>query len=367
VTALPAIEVRNVSKRFGDRTVLDGVSIAVAPGEIFALLGASGSGKSTLLKIISGIESQDSGAVWLSGVDVTGTPPHRRPVHTVFQNYALFPHLSVADNVAFPLAVAGVPKTQRRQRVVEALSWVRMETMLNRRIQTLSGGERQRVALARALVDGIECVLLDEPLSALDPHLRAATLEFLQEVQARLRVTYLYVTHDRSEALRAAHRIGVLNRGRLEQVGPPSDIYHRPASAYVASFIGPINWLLGTVDGTGGSARVRLACGSCIPLNGPPSRTLATREREPVMQHEQRVQLGVRPEHLRLGEPAFLHACVAQRQFSGSSVSLRFKMDGDASLVAEIPESEPLPGIGEQVPIHWDPGAALVFPEEPAD
>jgi ABC-type Fe3+/spermidine/putrescine transport system ATPase subunit len=347
-----AIDVRGVSKQFGGNPVLDCVSLSVATGEIFALLGASGSGKSTLLKIISGIEVPDAGEVWLAGANVSTRPAHRRPVHTVFQNYALFPHLDVFGNVAFPLAVAGVSRRDRQRRVTEALSWVRMEAMLHRRIQTLSGGERQRVALARALVDGIECVLLDEPLSALDPHLRAQTLELLQEVQARLNVTYLYVTHDRAEALRAAHRIGVLRQGRLEQVGTPQQIYQNPASAFIASFIGPMNWLSGQMDTEQGVAAVRLTSGDRVPLDGQ------------ALPLQRQVRVGVRPEQVRLGEPGFVRGCIVQRQFSGAVISLRLELHSGASITAEVSELDTLPAIGEIVALHWVPRLALLFPEE---
>ena len=243
--ALPAVELKGVCKGFGDRTILSGIDLAIARGEVLVLVGPSGSGKSTLLKIVSGIETPDAGQVWLSGEDCTEVPPYRRPVHTVFQNYALFPHLDVAGNVAFPLAVAGVPAARRGPLVEQALGWVHMQRHARRRIDALSGGEKQRVALARALVDQPQCVLLDEPLSALDPHLRAGTLELLEELQAELGLTYLFITHDREEALRIGHRIGVLNHGRLEQIGPPEEVYRRPATAFVASFLGKINWLSG--------------------------------------------------------------------------------------------------------------------------
>jgi ABC-type Fe3+/spermidine/putrescine transport system ATPase subunit len=350
-----AIEVRHVSKRFGSRVVLDRVSLAVAPGEIFALLGASGSGKSTLLKIISGIEVPDSGEVWLAGSNVSLWPANRRAVHTVFQNYALFPHLDVAGNVAFPLAVAGVPRKDRMRRVGEALSWVRMESMLHRRIQTLSGGERQRVALARSLVDGIACVLLDEPLSALDPHLRAQTLEFLQDVQERLKVTYMYVTHDRSEALRIAHRIGVLRQGRLEQIGTPQQLYQNPASAFVASFIGPLNWLSGELVHEHGARVVRLATGSRIPLDGQTAPATP------------RVLIGLRPEHIRLGDPGYLRGRIVQRQFSGAGISLRLELDPSTSVIVEISETDCLHQVGDMVPISWLARRALIFPDEPSN
>jgi ABC-type Fe3+/spermidine/putrescine transport system ATPase subunit len=283
-----AVELRKVSKQFGTRSVLERVSLSIGRGEFFALVGPSGSGKSTLLKMVSGIDSPDSGEVWLSGHEVTSLPPHRRQVHTVFQNYALFPHLDVSGNVAFPLRMAGVSRSVCEERVARALDWVELREFASRRVEGLSGGERQRVALARALVNESDAVLLDEPLSALDPHLRGQTLRLLQSIQSRLGVAYLYVTHDRDEALRAAHRIGVLNGGRLEQVGTPEEIYRRPATAFVASFMGPINWLRGLLRKEAGTAFLELPRGDRVPLDGR------------ALPDVSRLVLGIRPEDIRL-------------------------------------------------------------------
>src|SRR3954469_21912925 len=236
--------------------VLDDINLSVARGEIVVIVGPSGCGKSTLLKIVSGIETADRGQVLLSGRDCTALPAYRRPVHTVFQNYALFPHLDVTADVAFPLNVAGVPRAAGERLVHEALGWVKLQAHARRRVDSLSGGERQRVALARALVDSPHCVLLDEPLSALDPHLRAETLELLQGIQKRLETTFLFITHDREEALRLGHRIGVLNGGRLEQVGTPQEMYDAPRTAFVASFLGKINWIAGDCVHSSGSRAI---------------------------------------------------------------------------------------------------------------
>jgi ABC-type Fe3+/spermidine/putrescine transport system ATPase subunit len=337
-----------VSKQFAGRAVLDRVSLTVARGEFFALVGPSGSGKSTLLKMVSGIEVPDAGTVYLGGRNVTDVPPYRRPVHTVFQNYALFPHLDVAGNVGFPLRVAGVAKAERAERVREALRWVRLEAFAGRRIDGMSGGERQRVSLARALVNRPACVLLDEPLSALDPHLRGQTLELLQETQARLGLTYLYITHDRAEALRAAHRLGILHAGRLQQLGTPEDLYHQPVSPFVASFVGPINWLAGELEADG-RPFLRLAGGQRVPLV------------ESKWPAGSRVRLGVRPESVRLG-PEGLPARVGLRQFGGATVSLRLEMDGGEVLAAELPGDAAIPAVGEWVRATWAPEAALLFP-----
>jgi len=248
----PAVALRGVSKSFGSRLVLDQIDLTVARGEVLAIVGPSGCGKTTLLKVISGIETVDRGIVLLCGRDCTALPPYRRPVHTVFQNYALFPHLDVAANIAFPLEAARVPRAKREKLVDQALCWVQLQSHARRNVESLSGGERQRVALARALVDSPECVLLDEPLSALDPHLRAQTLELLKDIQRRLRTTFIFITHDRDEALRLGHRVGVLNRGRLEQIGTPEQIYRQPRTPFVASFIGRINWIGARLVDAGG-------------------------------------------------------------------------------------------------------------------
>ena len=348
LTSNPAVELRAVSKRYGGCLVLDDVNLALARGEFFALVGPSGSGKSTLLRMISGMDTPDAGEIWLEGVNVTGQAAHRRPVHTVFQNYALFPHLDVAGNVAFPLAVAGVSRPERAARVRRALSWVKLEDLASRRIDQLSGGQQQRVALARALVKEPSCVLLDEPLAALDIHLRGHTLAFLQELQSRLAVTYLYVTHDRDEALRAAHRIGVLRAGRLEQVGAPEEVYHRPKTAFVAEFMGPINWLPGVIASQNGTPGIRLYQGSWTPAaaTGLPENRA--------------VKLGIRPADIRLAQDGWLAARVTAREFRGDSRLLKVSA-GEQPVHVEIRADEAAPGIGEEVRLTWPAAAAHIF------
>jgi ABC-type Fe3+/spermidine/putrescine transport system ATPase subunit len=344
-----AVELRSVTRRLGGRDVLCDIDLQVQRGEFFALIGPSGSGKTTLLKMISGIDTPTQGSVWLGGRDVTADPPYRRPVHTVFQNYALFPHLDVFGNVAFPLRVAGVPRKEQRERVLRALGWVRMDTFAHRRIDNLSGGERQRVALARALVDEPECILLDEPLAALDPHLRGQTLEFLQELQARLGTTYLYVTHDRQEALRAAHRIGVLNHGRLEQVGAPEELYRHPRTAFVAGFAGPVSWLRGDLVSVDGQMLFQLKTGEHVRV-----ARQAMALRRPMM-------LGVRPEDVRVSGEGFLAVRVEQRQFCGGSFLFRLRTSDGQTLDAEIPDESSVPGVGDEVFITWDPASGMLF------
>ncbi len=354
VPPIPSVELRAVHKAFAGRTILDGIHLQISQGEIVVLVGPSGSGKSTLLKLVAGIEQADAGRVFLRGQDCSDLPPFRRPVHTVFQNYALFPHLDVAGNVAFPLAVAGLSQGERSQRVQEALGWVKLERFARRRIESLSGGEKQRVALARALVNQPQCVLLDEPLSALDPHLRAQTLDLLRDVQRRLGMAYLYITHDREEALRLADRVGVLNHGRLEQVGTPEEVYHQPATPFVASFLGKINWLRGRVTGAG---VVQLPSGHSVAF-------VARDIRQQALAIGEEVQIGVRPEdvELRLGDSGDgLSGVVVGRQFSGSETALRVECVGGNVLLAELrgDACEYQPGV--PVSIGWRPDSLHLF------
>jgi len=230
-----------VSKRFGDVVAVDELTLEVGRGEFFALLGPSGSGKTTCLRMIAGFERPTSGTVWLAGRDVTDDAPFAREVNTVFQDYALFPHMTVEQNVAYGLMVRKVPKAERRERARAALATVRLETYGDRRPGQLSGGQRQRVALARALVNRPKVLLLDEPLGALDRKLREEMQVELKLLQREVGITFVFVTHDQDEALTMSDRIAVFNAGRIEQVGTPEDVYDRPATPFVADFIGTSN------------------------------------------------------------------------------------------------------------------------------
>jgi putative spermidine/putrescine transport system ATP-binding protein len=234
-----------VRKAYGDVIAVEGLSLEVPAGEFFTMLGPSGSGKTTTLRVIAGFELADSGTVQLHGIDVTQSPPYERPVNTVFQDYALFPHMSVGENVAYGLRVNGVSKRTRAERAAQALEMVRLLGMETRRPSQLSGGQRQRVALARALVNRPRVLLLDEPLGALDLKLRQQMQVELKTIQRELseRITFLYVTHDQDEALAMSDRIAVFSDGRLEQVGTPGEIYERPANEFVAGFVGTSNVL----------------------------------------------------------------------------------------------------------------------------
>jgi putative spermidine/putrescine transport system ATP-binding protein len=238
-----AVRLDGVRKTYGDVAAVDGVDLDVAGGEFFTLLGPSGSGKTTTLRIVAGFEQPDAGTVRLGGVDITRQPPYARDVNTVFQDYALFPHMTVADNVAYGLRVKGVPRGERAKRVGEVLERVRLAGYGKRKPIQLSGGQRQRVALARSIVNRPQVLLLDEPLGALDLKLRQEMQVFLKTLQRELRMTFVYVTHDQEEALTMSDHIAVFNEGRVEQVGAPDEVYERPATEFVAGFVGTSNIL----------------------------------------------------------------------------------------------------------------------------
>ncbi|KUJ36024.1 ABC transporter ATP-binding protein [Streptomyces sp. NPDC093228] len=256
-----AIRLHGLRKEFGDTTAVAGVDLEISDGEFFSMLGPSGSGKTTVLRMIAGFESPTSGTIRLAGQEVTGLAPFERDVHTVFQDYALFPHMTVEQNVAYGLKVRKVPKAERLQRAREALADVRLEGFGKRRPGQLSGGQRQRVALARALVGRPRLLLLDEPLGALDLKLREQMQVELKALQREVGITFVFVTHDQDEALTMSDRIAVFNQGRIEQVGTPAEIYERPATAFVASFVGTSNLLRGEaaeqVTGTAGTYSIR--------------------------------------------------------------------------------------------------------------
>jgi putative spermidine/putrescine transport system ATP-binding protein len=256
-----AVRLDKVEKRYGDVAAVDGIDLTVNDGEFFSMLGPSGSGKTTTLRMIGGFELPTSGRILLHDKDVTRVPAFERDVNTVFQDYALFPHMTVGDNVGYGLMVRKVPAAQRRERVTEALRMVRLDNYEKRRPNQLSGGQRQRVALARALVNRPRVLLLDEPLGALDLKLREEMQIELKQIQQQVGITFIYVTHDQGEALTMSDRLAVFNRGRIEQIGAPADVYERPATQFVAGFVGTSNLLTGevaqTVVGRPGTFTVR--------------------------------------------------------------------------------------------------------------
>ena len=243
------IDIRHLSKSFGGKTVLDDINLYIRKGEFVTLLGPSGCGKTTLLRILAGFETPDSGVVELEGHDIAGTPPHLRPLNTVFQRYALFPHLDVYDNIAFGLKLKKIPEEQIQQRVRKVLKLVAMSDYEERNVDTLSGGQQQRIAIARAIVNQPKVLLLDEPLAALDLKMRKDMQIELKEMHRKLGITFIYVTHDQEEALTLSDTIAVMNEGHIQQIGTPADIYNEPVNAFVADFIGESNILKGRMLG----------------------------------------------------------------------------------------------------------------------
>jgi spermidine/putrescine transport system ATP-binding protein/putrescine transport system ATP-binding protein len=246
-TKTPIIQIRNVSKRFGKVTAVDNVSLDIRAGEFFVLLGPSGCGKTTLLRMIAGFELPTEGQILIDGQDMSLVPPNKRPVNMVFQSYAVFPHMNVTDNVGYGLRIAGVSKGEIRDRVAEALELVKLGGFEDRMPDQMSGGQRQRVALARSLVMRPKVLLLDEPLSALDAKLRAQMQFELADLQDKVGITFVTVTHDQDEALSMASRVAVINKGEVAQLAPPSDLYEYPANRFVADFVGSVNIIEGTL------------------------------------------------------------------------------------------------------------------------
>lgn len=287
------LSIENVSKDFGPLKAVDQVSLQIAKGEIFSLLGPSGCGKTTLLKMLAGFEQPGTGRILLNGEDITRLPPERRPVNTVFQNYALFPHLTVWENIAFGLRIAGKPKTEIQSAVERMLTMIRLQDHARKRPAQLSGGQRQRVAIARALVNGPQVLLLDEPLAALDLKLRQHLLAELQAIHSQVGTTFVYVTHDQGEALSVSHRIAVMDAGRVAQVDTPRSLYERPANRFVAGFIGDANFIPATVRQSSPHGRVQVS----IEAGG--DSVLEVMAEQPVSAGES-VQIVIRPERLRL-------------------------------------------------------------------
>ena len=253
------VQIREVSKRFGDVVAVNNVSLDIMRGELFAIVGSSGCGKTTLLRMLAGFEHPTSGKIFIDGVDMTEAPPYERPVNLMFQSYALFPHMTVEQNVAYGLKKERLPFVQIKERVAEMLALVKLEALATRKPDKLSGGQQQRVALARALVKRPKLLLLDEPLAALDKKLREHTQFELANIQYKLGTTFVVVTHDQDEAMVLASRVAVMAEGRIAQVGYPCEVYEFPANRHVASFVGNINLLEGRVTGCG-SGRVTLHC-----------------------------------------------------------------------------------------------------------
>ena len=329
------LEVRNIAKRFGSTDVLKNISLNIASGEFLTLLGESGSGKTTLLRLIAGFEEATSGEIWMGGERLDVLPPYKRAVNTVFQNYALFPHLNARDNVAYGLRVKGTPAKELSGRVEEALSMVKMQGFAASRPSQLSGGQQQRIALARALVNRPQLLLLDEPLSALDANLRKRMQSELKALQREIGITFLFVTHDQEEAMALSDRIALLREGALEQVASPREIYARPATAYTAQFIGQTNLLRGEIHGS------IAICGAL---------------RWPLEEADGPVIFSVRPEVIRLSadgkrgsSEVKFRGAISQQLYGGSSELLEVDCGGGHTLRVRIPARGPLAGEHEFV------------------
>jgi len=325
------VELRNVTKRFGPVTAVDAVDLQIRQGEFITLLGPSGCGKTTLLRLLAGFELPTTGRIFLEGRDVTATPPYRRDVNQVFQSYAIFPHLTVAENIAFGLKMRHVPRAEREQRVREATALVSLQGLEKRRSHELSGGQRQRVALARALVCRPKVLLLDEPFSALDAKLRHAMQLEVKHLQRQLGITFVFVTHDQEEALIMSDRIAVFNHGRIDQLGEATEIYHAPASAFTANFIGEANLLPSEVVYRNGvSATVRLADGVDLLVRAAALQAAS-----------KQALLSVRPEKIYItkGKPTKENAfkgVIEEEVFRGAMDELRIRVAGKLDLMAMV-------------------------------
>jgi len=342
-----AIELRNVSKHFGPVVAVDHVTLSIRDGEFFSLLGPSGCGKTTTLRLIAGFELPTEGEVHIGGELQGEKPPYRRPVNTVFQNYALFPHMTVYENVAFGLQMRKVPKDEIRRRVLEALEMVRLPGMENRKPDQLSGGQQQRVALARALVNRPKVLLLDEPLGALDLKLRKAMQLELKALQERVGITFVYVTHDQEEALTMSDRIAVMNEGRVLQVGTPEEIYERPTCRFVADFIGETNFLSGRVKEKGPREVVVLVDERVeVPVAA---------DREVSIGDE--VTIAIRPEritlHAKPPDPRALPGRVEERIYVGTDI--RYLVRLTERTVLSVRQQNP----GADAAVRFSPGDAV--------
>jgi putrescine transport system ATP-binding protein len=354
----PLLRIEGLTKRFGGVTVVDHLSLDIFAGEFFALLGPSGCGKTTLLRLIAGFERPNAGRILLDGVDLAAVPPHRRPVNMMFQSYALFPHLNVEANVGFGLKQEGLGKREIERRVADMLALVKLEGFGARKPHELSGGQRQRVALARSLVKRPRVLLLDEPMAALDKKLRGETQFELLELQRSVGLTFVIVTHDQSEAMTVAHRIGVMDRGRLMQVAPPAEIYEQPNSRWVADFIGDINLFAGRLGDDGVSIE-DTAAGRL--------RVAAKADAAPGTM----VWVAVRPEKVRLGRepplPGFensLAGTVVDVGYLGDTFIYKLRVRDGPPVKATVVNAGAAAAhvaLGDEVWLSWPAAAAFVL------
>jgi len=345
-SAAPGIELRGVVKRYGTQVALRGIDLEIRDGEFFCLLGPSGCGKTTTLNLIGGFVPVTEGEIWIRGQRIHRLPPHKRPVNTVFQSYALFPHMNVRENVRFGLKMDRVPRSESTPRVEEALRLVGLEEYGDRMPAQLSGGQQQRVAVARALVKRPAVLLLDEPLGALDLKLRQRLQIELAQIHRDVGTTFVYVTHDQEEAMSMADRIAVMSDGRIEQLGEPEEIYRLPATRFVADFIGDSNFFDATIEGS----VAQLSDGSRVPCRGGSGRATVM----------------VRPESIRFrpGE-ASVPGRVVQTSFLGKHVRVAVATRAsEAPVVAALHDTSELPAVGDEVELTWSADDGVVL--EPA-
>ena len=355
------VQLVDLVKRFADVTAVDGITLDMPQGEFFSLLGPSGCGKTTTLRLIAGFERPDEGQILLDGVDMAQTPPHKRNVNTVFQNYALFPHLNVYDNVAFGLRYKDVSKQDARKRVMDALALVRLEGLENRRPSQLSGGQQQRVALARALVLNPAVLLLDEPLGALDAKLRKALQIELKALQEEVGITFIYVTHDQEEALTMSDRLAVMSNGRIEQIGTPSEVYEEPTTTYVADFLGVSNLMDAKAGGSAGNEHCRVRLGEFELVAG-----------QGVSDARGDVKVVIRPERVRLEDPSGtgenrIPGMVERVVYVGSTMQVIVHLADGHTIQAWVQnQGEGLPyQQGASVSVHLPTDALRVLQESP--
>lgn len=338
------------------------VTIEVQPGEFYSLLGSSGSGKTTMLRLIGGFEIPEYGQVWLGGEDVTTLPPYRRNVHTVFQSYALFPHLTVAQNIAYPLVIAKVPKAEIMPQVEAALQMFRISELGDRRPSQLSGGQQQRVALARALISRPKVLLLDEPLSALDAKIREEVRQELRELQRQTNLTFIYVTHDQEEALALSDRIAVMHNGRVEQIGSPKAIYNRPASLFVAQFIGKANFLTGQVVNQQAEFLLVDVAGTLVKATAP-TYTPSLGETVTLMIRPEQVQIqaeaGIEP------DPQFTQITgkTTAITYIGQLLQIQIETAIGVLMTTQLSGSDP----AGEITLSWDAHHCIVIPPTKAD
>jgi ABC-type Fe3+/spermidine/putrescine transport system ATPase subunit len=353
------VELQDVSKTFNRHVAVDGINLTIPEGEFLTLLGASGSGKTTCLRMIAGFVKPDSGRLLLGGQEATNVPAHKRNMGIVFQNYALFPHLTVAENVAFGLKARRLPKAEVAQRTAEALKLVHLEALSSRYPKQTSGGQRQRVALARAIAIRPSVLLLDEPLSALDLKLRSELQHEIRRIQQLLKITTLFVTHDQGEAFGMSDRVAVMHNGRIAQLDTPANIYRRPTSRFVADFVGTSNFLDVIVERHLGEGRYRVA------LAASPSKSFAVISAEAILPPAARAVVSVRPEHARMTDSgdSTLTATVHKSTYTGERWIVECIHDGGFFTVS-LPGWDEAPAMGTPIGLSWSPEHGVLLKAE---